>query len=109
MENQKNNKNKYTIELLRSGCIECGACAKMAPKLWELDKKDFKANLIGAKNRIVTKDGVIIKESLETDDIKGYDGYFQTSKCCPVRVIQIVDNKSKKRLEVVNQKLHEVE
>ena len=104
---QTEKQKKYTIELVRVGCIECGACAKMAPKFWEMDKKDDKANLKNATERRI-KDNVVMNETIQTDDIKGYDGYFQSAKCCPVRVIHIIDNETGKKIEIYTQKVHEL-
>ena len=98
---------KYTIELFRIGCIGCGACAKMASKYWSMNKKDDKADLINAE-KTINKEETIVKQSLQTNSIKGYDGYFQSAKCCPVRVIHIIDNKTKKKIEIKNQKIHEL-
>lgn len=36
----------------RDGCIGCGTCAAVCPEFWEMNEKDFKADLKGGiKNK----------------------------------------------------------
>ena len=91
------NELKYRVELLRPGCIACGACAKIVPKYWYMDLSDGKSCLKNSKP-ILASNGMIIKQIFETNDLRN----FQISKeCCPVNVIKVYEKASGKEVELL--------
>lgn len=79
---------KFTIELARSDCIGCGACAAVCPDLFKMNSEDNKSDLAGAK-------GDRDNQTLDVDEVKcGLDA----ANTCPVTIIHITDNQNKKKL-----------
>ena len=75
---------KFKITLEREGCIGCGVCASIAPDFFKMNT-DGKSDLKGGKKGV-----------LELDD---YDNILDAAETCPVNVIHVFDNQSKKKLK----------
>jgi len=85
---------KFTIWHDRQKCIGCTACAVAAPEYWEMDYAgDGRADLRGSKK--TEKNGIIVKEELQVDDVEPNK---KAADNCPVNVIHIIDNKTKKQI-----------
>lgn len=82
---------KYTVEHDRENCIGCGACAATCPKHWTMNA-DGKSDLIGRVKR--EPDGWEVKEFDEPE----FSCLKQSADVCPVNVIHIVENATKKKL-----------
>lgn len=70
---------KYKIIYDRNKCIGAAACNTAAPKFWDIDKEDGKANLIGGSKAgheifeliIDEKDYAAAKDSMEVCPVTG--------------------------------------
>jgi len=78
---------KYIVKYDRENCIGAASCTTFSGK-FKLDKKDGKANLVGAKE----KDEMFILEISEKD----LESLKEAAQSCPVNVIHIYDEKGKK-------------
>ncbi|MEK7123799.1 MAG: ferredoxin [Patescibacteria group bacterium] len=65
----------------REKCIGCGTCAAICPEFWEMDEKDFKANLKGGKTDKKTGDQELEMKELACNQ--------EAADACPVQVIEI--------------------
>ncbi len=79
---------QYKIIYDRKNCIGASSCAILAEKFWTMDKKEDKADLMGAK-----KTGEDTWE-LEIDELY-LEQNKEAARNCPVAVIKIVDEKGK--------------
>ncbi len=70
-----------TITFKRQKCIGCNYCMEIAPKRWQMSKKDGKSNLIGAKDK---KGFWTIKLGEEERDENE-----RAASVCPVKIIEI--------------------
>src|SRR3989344_4909279 len=85
----------YTIDHDRPNCIGCGACAAVNPEFWEMDPKDGKSDVKGAKRE--EDGGEIVRELLDIDE-NNYPKNREAADCCPVNVIHIIDKKTGQKL-----------
>jgi ferredoxin len=85
---------KYRIELIRPPCIYCGACEKLCPQTWIMNSRnDLKADI--KKSITKKKEELIIKETLEVDNLKNN---LNAAKACPMNIIHIYDIKKNIKL-----------
>ncbi len=70
------------ITLQRNKCIGCNYCVELAPKQFQMSKKDGKSVLIH---------GIEKKEffTLKSQDELIYETYKNASKVCPVNIISV--------------------
>ncbi len=78
---------KYKITYDRDNCIGAASCTAVSPKYWEIDNRDGKANLKGAKFNDKTKRWELIV------DEKEYQESFDAAEACPVDVIKVEEIK----------------
>jgi ferredoxin len=85
---------KYKVEHDRPGCIGCGACAALAPELWEMNA-DGKSDLKNSKKKEENGETV-----LETKDIeeKNFEKHKEAASACPVNVIHIIEKETGKKI-----------
>lgn len=85
---------KYKLELIRPPCIYCCACEKLCPKYWVVGSRgDLKADI--KKGHIKKKNGIIIKETLEINDLMNN---INIAKACPMNIIHIYNLKNNTKL-----------
>ncbi|HEX9825314.1 MAG TPA: ferredoxin [Flavobacteriaceae bacterium] len=70
------------ITLQRNKCIGCNYCVEMAPKQFQMSKKDGKSVLLHAKE----KKGFFTLKSNEDTIFEECD---KASKACPVKIISV--------------------
>ena len=73
------------ITLQRNKCIGCNYCVEMAPKQFQMSKKDGKSVLLHAKE----KKGFFTLKSNEDTIFEECD---KASKACPVKIISVKMN-----------------
>ena len=73
------------ITLQRNKCIGCNYCVEMAPKQFQMSKKDGKSVLLHAKE----KKGFFTLKSNEDTIFEECD---KASKACPVKIIRVKIN-----------------
>jgi ferredoxin len=81
---------KYTLQHDRPNCIGCGACAVVAPKFWEMND-DGKSDIIGGEHKPDEWQEKTIEE-------KDFDINKEAAESCPVEVIHLIDNDTKKKI-----------
>ena len=94
-ESQKN----YRIEYIKPGCIGCRACAKICPNFWEMEDdktKPFPKAILKLSKKVINKEGVVLKETLETND---KETAITSISICTVTVIKAFETKTNKQLE----------
>ncbi|WP_212113234.1 ferredoxin [Candidatus Shikimatogenerans silvanidophilus] len=79
----------FTVTLQRNKCIGCNYCSELEPSFFCMSIKDGKCILIDS----IKKKNFFIKKILNNNL---YNRYKNTSKICPVKIINIY--KSKKKL-----------
>ncbi len=72
---------KYKVEHDRPNCIGCGACCAVCPSRWEMGE-DGKSNFKG---------------NPEIDEAE-YKDNKDAADSCPVNVIHIIDQETKKKI-----------
>lgn len=70
------------VTLQRNKCIGCNYCVEMAPKQFQMSKKDGKSVLLHAKE----KKGFY---TLKSNDVTILETCENASKACPVKIISI--------------------
>ena len=70
------------ITLQRNKCIGCNYCVELAPKQFQMSKKDGKSVLLHA----VDKKGFFTFKSKEETI---FDECYKASKACPVKIIDV--------------------
>ncbi len=80
----------FTLQHDRPNCIGCGACATIAPKFWEMND-DGKSDIIGGASKPTGWQEKVIQE-------KDYDLNLEAAESCPVEVIHLTDNETKKKI-----------
>lgn len=83
---------KYKIVYLRKDCIGAGACEFAAPDFWKLDTEVNIATIIHPA-AIKTKD----REELIIDE-KDLEKNYEAAENCPVRVIEIYELETGKKI-----------
>jgi ferredoxin len=84
-------KKKYLLEHDRAGCIECGACAAVAPEFWEMSEKDGKSDIVNGEHR---KDGW---QELDIEE-KDFQPNKEAADVCPVNVIHLTNKEKKEKI-----------
>ena len=74
----------YKIEHQRSKCIQCGACALVQPEFWEMNPKDYKANLKGSTK---PNEGLDFEERVVSKEEATHNK--EARDVCPVNCIMI--------------------
>ena len=72
---------KYRVLHFKKDCINCGACAAIAPDFWEMDDEGF-AQLKGA-----TEVGDHWELMVETEEARATNQ--EAADVCPVEVIKV--------------------
>lgn len=70
------------ITLQRNKCIGCNYCVELAPKQFQMSKRDGKSVLLHAQN----KKGFFTLKSNEHEIFEACDN---ASKACPVKIISV--------------------
>ena len=80
----------YVLQHDRPNCIGCGACAAIAPKFWEMND-DGKSDIIQGAHKSTGWQ----EKSIEHKD---FDLNLEAAESCPVEVIHLIDNETKKKI-----------
>jgi ferredoxin len=70
------------ITLQRNKCIGCNYCVELAPKQFQMSKKDGKTVLLNA----IDKKGFF---TLKSKEEQIFDASDNASKACPVKIISV--------------------
>jgi ferredoxin len=70
------------ITLQRNKCIGCNYCVELAPKQFQMSKKDGKSVLLHSQNR----KGFF---TLKSNENSIFDDCDNASKACPVKIISV--------------------
>ena len=70
------------ITLQRNKCIGCNYCVELAPKHFQMSKKDGKSVLLHSQNR----KGFF---TLKSNENSIFDDCDNASKACPVKIISV--------------------
>ncbi|MCB0461668.1 MAG: ferredoxin [Flavobacteriaceae bacterium] len=73
------------ITLQRNKCIGCNYCVEMAPRQFQMSKKDGKTVLLHSKE----KKGFF---TFKTEDNLIFENCENASKACPVKIISVKMN-----------------
>ncbi len=80
----------YTMQHDRPNCIGCGACATIAPKFWEMND-DGKSDIVGGSPKPNGWQEKTIEE-------KDYELNLEAAESCPVEVIHLTEDETKKKI-----------
>lgn len=83
---------RYIIRYEKFGCIGAAVCEVLDPKNWEMNEAKTKANLIDG---VLDKERGVWEKEIDED---GLEKAMMAADACPVRVIQIYDKETGKRL-----------
>jgi ferredoxin len=73
------------ITLQRAKCIGCNYCVELAPRQFQMSKKDGKAVLLQSNN----KKGFF---TLKSPDDSIIDNTLKAKEACPVKIISVKQN-----------------
>lgn len=76
------------ITLQRNKCIGCNYCVELAPKQFQMSKKDGKSVLLHSND----KKGFF---TLKSNEDLIFEDCYKASKACPVKIISVKLNKQK--------------
>ena len=86
---------EHKVEHDRPGCIGCGACAAVAPELWEMSGVDGKSDLITCERKEENGEVVLEFSGISQDD---FGKQKEAAESCPVNVIHIVNKDTGEKL-----------
>ncbi|MEM2935864.1 MAG: ferredoxin [Candidatus Bathyarchaeia archaeon] len=84
----------FIIEVDRKACQGFGACVELCPKFFQLSD-DGKTSLQEAKKSQVTEENMVIKETLDMDNL---DCVKAAAEACPFNAIHITNTKTGEKL-----------
>lgn len=70
------------VTLQRKKCIGCNYCVELAPKQFQMSRKDGKSVLLHTLN----KKGFF---TLKSPDVSIYDNVIKAKEACPVKIISV--------------------